>query len=239
MTRLSYSEELYQLLHRVHGGLVVMHFSTDPTPGWSWVDSHMSEKFQELCACSFHARLIDLGMHQPWGSPAFLSPSGMERLEELHRRHICELKRCGGMSEDEGRTWFVPYLEPSEPVTEDDEFNETLRVAPVDTTSSEEHAVADDSIPREAVELAARALVESNTLTYKTWDEMNEGQRRLWRQRAEVVLNAGAPLSAAEKDVEIARLRAQVQVLQAEVNRLTRLHDERDAIERNRLRAQS
>lgn len=52
--------------------------------------------------------------------------------------------------------------------------------------------MADVSIPRDAVEAAARALVESNTLTFKTWDEMNEGQRRLWRQRAEVVLNAGA-----------------------------------------------
>jgi hypothetical protein len=57
--------------------------------------------------------------------------------------------------------------------------------------------VADVSIPREAVDKAARALVESNTLTYKTWDEMNDGQRRLWRQRAEVVLNAGGPLIVA------------------------------------------
>lgn len=54
--------------------------------------------------------------------------------------------------------------------------------------------MADVSIPREAVEKAARALVESNTLTFKTWDEMNEGQRRLWLERAEVVLTAGAPL---------------------------------------------
>ncbi|MDX3661265.1 hypothetical protein PV646_28505 [Streptomyces sp. ID05-26A] len=57
--------------------------------------------------------------------------------------------------------------------------------------------MADVSIPREAVDKAARALVESNTLTYKTWDEMNEGQHRLWRQRAEVVLNASAPLVVA------------------------------------------
>lgn len=42
----------------------------------------------------------------------------------------------------------------------------------------------------------------------------------------------------AEQD-EAARIRAQMQQLQAEVNRLTRLHDERDAIERAQLRAQT
>lgn len=92
MTRLAYSEDLYQLLHRVNDGLVVMHFSTEPTPGWSWLNSHMSLSCQELCAEAFHARLIELGMHQQWGSPAFLSPSGVERLADLYRRHMSEMR---------------------------------------------------------------------------------------------------------------------------------------------------
>lgn len=93
MTRLQYSEDLYQLLHRVNDQLVVRHDACEPHPqGWSWNQSHMSQSFQDLCEDAYRARLIDLGVHQPWGSPAFLSPSGVERLEELYRRHISEMR---------------------------------------------------------------------------------------------------------------------------------------------------
>jgi hypothetical protein len=92
VTRLPASEELYQLLHRLNDQLVVLHDSTEPTPGWSWTNSHMSQSCQELCEDAYRARLVDLGVHQPWGSPAFLSPSGVERLDELYRRHVAELR---------------------------------------------------------------------------------------------------------------------------------------------------
>jgi len=89
--RLPYSEDLYQLLHRVADHLVVLHDSCEPhAPGWSWTQSDMSEPFRELCENAYRARLIDLGYHQPWGSPAFLSASGVERLEELYLRHMSE-----------------------------------------------------------------------------------------------------------------------------------------------------
>jgi hypothetical protein len=91
VTRLPYSEDLYQLLHRVAEHLVVLHDECEVhAPGWSWTQSDMSEPFQQLCTDARHAGLIDLGYHQPWGSPAFLSPSGVERLEELYRRHMSE-----------------------------------------------------------------------------------------------------------------------------------------------------
>jgi hypothetical protein len=73
--------------------------------------------------------------------------------------------------------------------------------------------VAEVTISRDVIDRAARALVASNTLTYKTWDEMNEGQRRLWRQRAEVVLNAGAPLVEA---AVLDRVKAEVESLAAQ-----------------------
>jgi hypothetical protein len=93
MTRLPYSEDLYQLLHRVADHLVVLHSECEVhVPGWSWKQSDMSEQFQELCTDARHAGLIDLGLHQPWGSPAFLTQSGVERLEELYRRHMSEVR---------------------------------------------------------------------------------------------------------------------------------------------------
>lgn len=92
MTRLPYSEDLYQLLHRVNDHLVVLHDECEVhIPGWSWHRSDMSPLFQELCEDAYRARLVDIGVHQPWGSPAFLSPTGVERLEELYRRHISAL----------------------------------------------------------------------------------------------------------------------------------------------------
>ncbi len=93
VTRLPYSEDLYQLLRRVNEGFVTHHDSAEVhAPGWSWKQSDMSAQTQDLCSQAFHARLIELGTHQPWGSPAFLSPSGVERLEELYRRHIAEVR---------------------------------------------------------------------------------------------------------------------------------------------------
>jgi hypothetical protein len=93
VTRLAYSEELYQLLYRVADHLVVLHNSCEPhAPGWSWHQSDMSPPLQELCHDAHRAGLIDLGVHQPWGSPAFLSPTGVERLEELYRRHMSEVR---------------------------------------------------------------------------------------------------------------------------------------------------
>lgn len=93
MTRLVCSEELYQLLHRVGQNLVVLHDTCEPhAPGWSWRESDMSVPFQQLCTDAHHARLIDLGMHQPWGSPASLSSAGWDRLAELKERHLTEVR---------------------------------------------------------------------------------------------------------------------------------------------------
>jgi hypothetical protein len=89
------AEDLYQLLNRVGSGLVVMHTSSEPNPGWSWSQAAMSLPFQEMCARAFHDHLIDLGMHQPWGSPASLSPEGSLRLAELRQWH---LQHAGGVA---------------------------------------------------------------------------------------------------------------------------------------------
>jgi hypothetical protein len=96
MTRLPYSEELYQLLYRVSQNLLVLHDACEVYPqGWSWVDSAMSSAFQELCDAAFHARLIKLGMHQLDGSPASLSLEGWKRYVECRDRHLSEVRGVG------------------------------------------------------------------------------------------------------------------------------------------------
>jgi hypothetical protein len=93
VTRLLYSEELYQLLHRVSCNLLVLHDSCEVhAQGWSWVGSDMSPLFQELCGSAFHARLIDIGEHQIDGSPASLSAAGRERYLEFRARYLAETR---------------------------------------------------------------------------------------------------------------------------------------------------
>lgn len=87
------AEDLYQLLRRVSSGLVVLHDACEAhAPGWSWLQSDMSLSFQELCATARRDHLIDLGRHQPWGSPASLSPEGSLRLAELRQWHLNEVR---------------------------------------------------------------------------------------------------------------------------------------------------
>jgi len=93
VTRLPYSEDLYQLLHRVSIGKVVLHDACEVhAQGWAWVGADMSVPFQDLCGAAFHARLIVLGMHQVDGSPASLSSTGWERYLEFRERHLSEVR---------------------------------------------------------------------------------------------------------------------------------------------------
>lgn len=87
MTRL-HSEDLYQLLRRVHEGFVAWHDLCEAhAPGFSWQTADMSLAYQELCVDAHHARLLDIGHHEAWGSQVSLTVSGEERLAELRDRH--------------------------------------------------------------------------------------------------------------------------------------------------------
>jgi hypothetical protein len=66
--------------------------------------------------------------------------------------------------------------------------------------------VADLNIPREAVGSGARALAEWLNVD---WNRIGDGQVSLIKQ-ADAILNAAAPLIAAQRDAEIARLQAQL-----------------------------
>lgn len=93
MTRLPFSEELYQLLRRVNEGFVFHHdLAETHAPGWSWQASDMSLSFQELCAEANHARLLHIGLHNPWGSAVSLTGDGETRLKELRDRHNAEAR---------------------------------------------------------------------------------------------------------------------------------------------------
>jgi hypothetical protein len=93
MTRLAYSEDLYQLLRRVAEGLVAHHDECEPhAPGFSWQAADMSLPIQELCGQANHARLLHIGLHHPWGSAVSLTPAGLERMEELRDRHNAEVR---------------------------------------------------------------------------------------------------------------------------------------------------
>lgn len=82
------SEDLYQLLRRIHEGLVAHHGLCEPhAPGFSWQEADMSPAIQELCEEARHARLLDIGRHQAWGSRVSLTIAGVERLAELQSRH--------------------------------------------------------------------------------------------------------------------------------------------------------
>lgn len=82
------SEDLYQLLRRVHEGFVFHHDHAEVhPPGWSWQASDMSQSFQDLCSEANHARLLHIGIHNPWGSAVSLTSAGVERMEELRVLH--------------------------------------------------------------------------------------------------------------------------------------------------------
>lgn len=92
MTRL-YSEDLYQLLRRVAEGFVAWHDAAEVhAPGFSWLAADMSLPFQELCVDAHHARLLDIGHHEAWGSTVSLTVAGADRLEELRLRHNSEVR---------------------------------------------------------------------------------------------------------------------------------------------------
>lgn len=54
------------------------------------------------------------------------------------------------------------------------------------------------TISREAVELAARTLVDSGAVSGKGWDELQPAAKFAWFQRARKALHAAAPLIAAD-----------------------------------------
>lgn len=86
------SEDLYQLLRRVHEGLVCWHTCSDVHPcGFAWVAADMTEPSRELCGEALHARLLDIGTHRAGASAVFLTPAGVERLRELRDRHNASL----------------------------------------------------------------------------------------------------------------------------------------------------
>lgn len=88
MTRLPFSEELYQLLRRVNEGFVVWHNSCDVhAPGFAWVATDMSEAYREQCGQAYHARLVDIGVHHDGASAVSLTDTGEDRLRELQARH--------------------------------------------------------------------------------------------------------------------------------------------------------
>lgn len=93
MTRLCYTEDLYQLLSRIGNGFVMWHDGTEVhCPGFSWQQSDMSWPIQELCSDALHAQLISLGHHEPWGSAVSLSASGSERLAEWREQRAAGLR---------------------------------------------------------------------------------------------------------------------------------------------------
>jgi hypothetical protein len=53
--------------------------------------------------------------------------------------------------------------------------------------------MAEVQISRDAVEAAARALVNSGVVPGKTWDDLQPGAKFLWAQRAKHMLDAAAP----------------------------------------------
>lgn len=54
--------------------------------------------------------------------------------------------------------------------------------------------MADVSITRDAVETAARALVDSGVVPGKKWDDLQPSDKFRWAQRAKHMLDAAAPL---------------------------------------------
>ncbi len=88
MTRLQCTEDLYQLLRRVHEGFVFHHGCSDVhAPGFSFREADMTPSFQDLCTDAHHARLVSIGVHGLDGSPVSLTGAGEERLTELRLRH--------------------------------------------------------------------------------------------------------------------------------------------------------
>lgn len=63
--------------------------------------------------------------------------------------------------------------------------------------------MAEVTISREAVELAARTLVDAGAVSGKGWDDLQPGAKFAWAQRARKALQAAAPLIAAEKDARL------------------------------------
>lgn len=97
MTPLSYSEDLYVLLAKVSGGFVTWHNGAEVhAPGFSWQQSDMSWQFQELCTDALHARLLDLGHHEPWGAAVSLSDTGTIRLAEWREQRLAGLRTLSG-----------------------------------------------------------------------------------------------------------------------------------------------
>lgn len=93
MTRLAYSEELFQVLSKVSGGYVMWHDGAEVhAPGFSWLQSDMSWQFQELCTDVLHAGLIMLGHHEPWGSAVSLSDTGVIRLAEWREQRLAGVR---------------------------------------------------------------------------------------------------------------------------------------------------
>lgn len=93
MTRLLYTEELFQVLSRVDGGFIVWHDAAEAhLPGFSWQQSDMSVPFQECCTDALHAGLICLGHHEPWGSAVSLSDTGVARLAEWRAQRLLGLR---------------------------------------------------------------------------------------------------------------------------------------------------
>lgn len=83
-----HSEDLYQLLRRVHEGFVCWHNSCDVhAPGFAWISADMSEPTRELCGDALHARLLSIGVHRDGASAVSLTTAGVERMEELRVLH--------------------------------------------------------------------------------------------------------------------------------------------------------
>ncbi|MFJ5984254.1 hypothetical protein [Lentzea sp. NPDC092896] len=78
--------------------------------------------------------------------------------------------------------------------------------------------MADVSIPRDAVEAAARALAESDTPPQK-WDDLQPSAQYRWAVRAKAALTAAAPLIvAAELDRIAKAFRAEYDELTEDVD---------------------
>lgn len=87
--RLACSEDLYQLLLRVHDGRIVHHDVCDVHPcGFSWIGSDMSESYREQVGEALHAGLIRIGAHIDGASAVSLTPVGLERMREWRLRTV-------------------------------------------------------------------------------------------------------------------------------------------------------
>lgn len=58
--------------------------------------------------------------------------------------------------------------------------------------------MADVSIPREAVELAARTLVDGGAVSGKRWDELQPAAQFAWAQRVRKALQVASPIITAD-----------------------------------------